>query len=197
MVAAAYGAFFAASMGAAAALLGLLFVAVSIAPEHTVVRGAPVERQVAADSVFTALINAFFVSMGGALPGINLAVVALPLSVLSLVQALYAGWRLWPRQAITRSSLRPLSLVVASLVIYGFQLADSYQLARDPTNAGAFVGLIALLFATYALGIVRSWQLLGAQRGGFLSVLRGVLGGDADAELTSKPKNPERKGARR
>src|SRR5205823_252942 len=77
MVPAADQPFFAASMGAAAALLGLLFVAVSIAPERTVGAGAPIERQMVAESVFTALINAFFVSMGGASPGIPLGAVAL------------------------------------------------------------------------------------------------------------------------
>jgi hypothetical protein len=68
MVPPAFLPFFAASMGAAATLLGLLFVAASIAPERTVAAGAPVERQMVADSIFTALINAFFVSMGGAIP---------------------------------------------------------------------------------------------------------------------------------
>jgi hypothetical protein len=52
--------YFVASTGAGAALLGLLFVAVSIAPERTVMSTAPVERQAAATSAYTALLNAFF-----------------------------------------------------------------------------------------------------------------------------------------
>jgi hypothetical protein len=53
--------FFTASTGAGAALVGLLFVAVSLAPEQIVTLQAPVERQAVAGSAFTALINAFFI----------------------------------------------------------------------------------------------------------------------------------------
>lgn len=51
--------FFIASAGAGAALVGLLFVAISLAPEQIVTRRAPVERQAVAGSAFTSLVNAF------------------------------------------------------------------------------------------------------------------------------------------
>ena len=61
MIPAEFTNFFIASAGAGAALVGLLFVAVSLAPEQIVTRGAPVERRAVAGSAFTALINAFFI----------------------------------------------------------------------------------------------------------------------------------------
>src|SRR5258706_4933834 len=60
--------FFIASAGAGAALVGLLFVAVSIAPEQLVTRRAPMERQAVAGSAFTALMNAFFISLVALIP---------------------------------------------------------------------------------------------------------------------------------
>jgi hypothetical protein len=62
VVPAEFANFFLASSGAAAALAGLLFVAISVAPENLVQRGAPAERQGVAASVFAALLNAFFIS---------------------------------------------------------------------------------------------------------------------------------------
>jgi hypothetical protein len=60
MVPAEFNNFFVASASAGAALVGLLFVAVSIAPEHIVMANAPIERRAMSSSSFTALLNAFF-----------------------------------------------------------------------------------------------------------------------------------------
>lgn len=165
MAPSAFQPFFAASMGAAAALLGLLFVAVSVAPERTVGTGAPVERQMVAESVFTALINAFFVSMGGTIPGINLGSVALVLSAFALFQTLHVGWRLWPRRFSLRNVIQRLALVVVALAIYGLQLNDASQLIRVPPQSTPVGSEINLLFALYAFALGRSWELLGARRG--------------------------------
>lgn len=72
MVPEAFHDYFIASTGAGAALVGLLFVAISIAPERTVMRSAPVERRAVALSAYTALLNAFFLSMVALLPQTNL-----------------------------------------------------------------------------------------------------------------------------
>ena len=65
--------FFIAGASAGAALVGLLFVAVSIAPERMVTRRAPIERQAVAGSAFTALINAFLLSLAALIPASTLA----------------------------------------------------------------------------------------------------------------------------
>ena len=53
MVPEAFHDYFLATSGAGAALVGLLFVAVSIAPERTVMSGAPVERRAVATSAYS------------------------------------------------------------------------------------------------------------------------------------------------
>src|SRR5258708_6825442 len=55
--------FFLASAGAGAALVGLLFVAVSVAPEQPFAPGSAPERRGVATAAFIALANAFFVSL--------------------------------------------------------------------------------------------------------------------------------------
>src|SRR5918911_2629615 len=95
MVPQAFASFFVGSMSASAALVGLLFVAVSIKPERITARGAPPEPQAVAASAFTALTNAFFISLAGAVPGLNLGSVALWASLASLAQTLNLGRKLW------------------------------------------------------------------------------------------------------
>src|SRR5215831_14211300 len=80
--------FFIASSSAGAALVGLLFVAVSIAPEQMVTSRAPMERQAVAGGAFTALINAFFISLAALIPNINFGSVIVPLSTLCLLTTL-------------------------------------------------------------------------------------------------------------
>src|SRR5260221_5565628 len=69
--------FFIASASAGAALVGLLFVAVSIAPEQLLTRRAPMERQAVAGTAFTALTNALFISLVALIPHFHLGLVLL------------------------------------------------------------------------------------------------------------------------
>ena len=86
--------FFIASASAGAALVGLLFVAVSIAPEQVVTRRAPVERQAVAGSAFTALLNGFFISLVALIPHFNFGALVVPFSSLSLLNSLFLAWQI-------------------------------------------------------------------------------------------------------
>src|SRR6266700_1855399 len=94
MVPAAFANFFVASTGAGAALVGLLFVALSIAPEQTVLEGASLEKRALATSAFTALLNAFFISLAALIPSSNLGWTALVLSLVALTGLLMGTYGL-------------------------------------------------------------------------------------------------------
>jgi hypothetical protein len=171
MVPQAFASFFVGSMSASAALVGLLFVAVSIRPERITARGAPPEPQAVASSAFTALANAFFISLGGSVPGLNVGSVALIASLISLVETLNLGRKLWRGRLGPLRTMRRLALVVLSVVIYGLQLRYALQLMGAPRQVGALYGLVLLLFPVYSIGLGRSWELLGARREGLLAWL--------------------------
>jgi len=158
--------FFIASASAGAALVGLLFVAVSIAPEQMVTRRAPVERQAVAGSAFTALI-----------PHLNLGTLIVPFICLCLVTTLIQAWQLLRLRKGWQSFLRRAFLVVLSLVLYGLELLNALTLSFDPSQVAALYGLILLLVGVFALGLIRAWELLGVQRYGlfgWLNPLRDV-----------------------
>jgi hypothetical protein len=77
---------------AGAALVGLLFVAVSIAPNRTVMRNAPLDRQVLAASTFTAMLNAFFISLVALVPGVNLGIITVIMGAIAFVNSVTLGW---------------------------------------------------------------------------------------------------------
>jgi hypothetical protein len=171
MVPQAFASFFVGSMAASAALVGLLFVAVSIRPERITAHGAPPEPQAVASSAFTALANAFFISLGGSVPGLNIGNVALWASLASLAQTLNLGRKLWRGRPGSLRMIRRQTLVLLSVAIYGLQLRYALQLLGVPRQVGALYGLVYLLFPVYAIGLGRSWELLGARSEGLLAWL--------------------------
>lgn len=169
--------FFIASASAGAALVGLLFVAVSIAPEQTVIRRAPMERQAVAGSAFTALINAFFLSLVALIPHFNFGTVIVPLSCLCLATSLIQAWQLLRRPKGWQSILRRAFLVLLSLALYGLELSNALQLLQAPSQVGIVYALVACLLGVFGLGLVRAWELLGVHRYGlfgWLSPLRDL-----------------------
>lgn len=171
MVPPEFGNFFIAGASAGAALVGLLFVAVSIAPEQIVTSRAPVERQAVAGSAFTALLNAFFISLVALIPHFNFGTLIVPFSSLSLLNSLFLAWQILRLRKGWPSFLRRAILVLLSLGLYGLELVYAVNLIKDPSQVGYLYNLIFLLLGVFSLGLVRAWELLGAHRYGFFGWL--------------------------
>lgn len=172
-----FEAFFAASAGAGATLVGLLFVAVSIAPERVFGKDARFEHQLVASSAFTALVNAFFISLGALIPSSSLTATATVVLVMGGVALLNSVAPLVNllRHSTLETILRSIFLVLAGIAIYGYEVWNAVALLRTPTNVSPLYSICGLLVAVYGFGIVRAWQLLGADRRGILSFLVPLL----------------------
>lgn len=172
MVPSSFHDFFVASTGAGAALVGLLFVAVSIAPNRTVMRNAPLERQVLAASTFTAMLNAFFISLVALVPGINLGIITVIMGAIAFVNSVTLGWYFLQQQrdnSKRTNRLSALFLVVFGLGLYGYEISQGVQLMIQPSEMGIVTVLASIIVAVYGLGLTRAWQLLGAQRYSIIS----------------------------
>jgi hypothetical protein len=195
--------FFLATAGAGAALIGLLFVAVSIAPEQTVMRRAPIERQAVAASTFTALVNAFFISLGALIPK-SLGLDALVMSCLGLLNSLVLGGHLLRHPKGWQNFIRRVFLILLSLFIYGDEFYYALRLTITPTAVGNAYVLAVLLLPVYGIGLIRAWELLGVNRFGvlaWLSPLREVnesmpISDDRQTDVTPELRNSTSVGAR-
>jgi hypothetical protein len=166
--------FFFASAGIGATLVGLIFVAVSIAPEHIVQANAPIERQAMAASSFTALLNAFFISFGALIPGF-IGPMTLIMSALGLINSSLLAWKLLKERERWQNVVRRLFLILVSFIIYGFEFYIAILIIKEPKSVGNIYSLAGLLLGVYGIGLTRAWQLLGARRfglGGWLSPLQ-------------------------
>jgi hypothetical protein len=190
MVPASFTAFFAASAGAAAALIGLLFVAVSVRPEKVFGQAAERQNTLMASASFTALLNAFFISLGALIPGANLGIFVLVLGPISILNSLVLGVDIF-REPARAIALRSLGLVIVALVLYGYEMVNGIGALGHPSDVSPIYNTTGVLMGVYIYGVARAWQLLGGSRLGVLSLVVPWLGRQPKSKDEAAPTSAE------
>lgn len=153
MVPDSFTTYFAAATGAAAALIGLLFVSVTLRPETVFGSDAPQRGRALAATSFTGLVNSFFLSLAALVPGSNLGIPALTLAVVGSV-------------AIARLHLqlsrnkRQLVLLVLGLISFIFQGVVGAALVAHAHDRWAVTDLAWAMIGSLAVSLARAWTLL-------------------------------------
>jgi hypothetical protein len=166
--------YFLGSAGASAALVGLIFVAISLWPMEKTREAPPAWRAVAGGAFF-ALVNAFIVSLSALNVWLNLGWPVLVMCLLGLTNSLLLGLPLlrpiprWKEQI--RIILANRAMVLASLAVYVAEGYFGVRLLLGPDDGFAVEGIAIVLVFLYAVGLVRAWELLGIEQIG----LRGWL----------------------
>lgn len=153
--------FFAACASVGGALIGLLFVAVSVAPERILGPDASDVHGVRAAATLTAFTNALTVVLFGLIPGFN---VGYPATVVAIVGLLFIGGgliRLFPGWRAHRIRLVDFSFLVGLLVVFVIQLIAGIALARHGRDMDSLQILCVLVIVCFLIGIERAWELVG------------------------------------
>jgi hypothetical protein len=152
MVPSAYDAYLAAAATAAAALIGLLFVAVSVRDDTIFGPNAMPGGEALAIIAFTGLVNSFVVSLLSLIPKTNIGEPAVIMAVISTT----ATVRLWRRLHTGRS----LVVLVVTLLAYAAQFGYGVLLLLNPHDSGDVINLCFIVFATLIVSLQRAWSLL-------------------------------------
>jgi hypothetical protein len=172
--------FFLASAGTGGAFVGLLFVAISIAPQRTFedVTGMSAPRQHLAEATFLTLINGFVVSSIALVPTVNVGWFVLALGMLGVVAAAHLGLVIarfhqhgGAHHAPWRHLVRVAGVTCLAVVVYLFETLLGVRLILDPANEVIYGWLAVTIIGLYALGIVRAWTLLGNPRHGWSGLI--------------------------
>jgi len=186
--------FFAASAGASAALIGLLFVAISIMPERIISQQAAPERRVTAVNIFAGLLNGFFISLAALIPQTNLAYVVIILAPLSAYSSLrlivgyfQSLWRAHEHIGIP-VMIRRLVLTVASIFIYACEIWWAIEVFSGGFSGhSAYVFLAYLLLGVYTSGLTRAWGLVVDRQSNLIPWLNPLYGvGEQSANQTDQ-----------
>jgi hypothetical protein len=172
--------FFAASAGVAGALIGLLFVALSVAPERVLGPEAPEVHAVRAVATLTAFTNALTVSLFGLVPGLGPGGAPTAVAILGLIFILGGLLRLAPVARAGQIKLWELGFLVGLAVVFVLQLIAGLDLDRHPHDHGSLQTICILVIVCFLIGIERAWELVGGPRVSLWSSLARRRGNDDD-----------------
>ena len=152
MVPGAYDAYLGAAATASAALIGLLFVAVSVRDDSIFGPKATPGGEALAITAFTGLVNSFVVSLLGLIPKVNIGEPAVIAAVIGVVATVRLQRRL--------HASRNLLVLVVTLLAYAAQFAYGVLLILNPHDSDQLINLSFIIFVTLIVSLQRAWSLL-------------------------------------
>jgi hypothetical protein len=142
------------SAGAAAAMIGLLFVAISFRSDLVFGKNASPRVKTLASGSFTGLVNAFSLALLAVIPSTNIGVGMVALATVCL----FSTWQLHSH-ALGKTQYRVL---VLTTLTYTAQFAGGVTLLARPHVWWIVNGLCYVIFASFVISLTRAWQLIQA-----------------------------------
>ncbi len=161
MTTAAAREFFLGSAGVAGALIGLLFVALSVAPERVLGPDASEVHAVRAAATLTAFTNALTVSLFALVPGLNVGGATTAVAVVGLLFVAGSLLRILPVWRDGQLHLREMSFLVGLLVVFAIELVSGIGLLEHSHDPSDLQTVCILVVVCFLIGIARAWELVG------------------------------------
>lgn len=176
MITAAYQTTFSVTAGTAATLAGLLFVAISLAPEQDPKTDRAVIQRVRAAAAFLAFINPLAVAIYALIPGNNAGAPAVTFGIIGLFFTAAGARSIFASRVVGNLWKAQLGMLILHFAIFGFQLEAGSSLLLAPHDTAALNHLSDLLFASLLSGMARSWELVGHRQTNVVTSLQVLTG---------------------
>jgi hypothetical protein len=154
--------FFLASAGVAGALIGLLFVAISVSVGR--LSAAEVSGQlhrIRAYAALTAFLNALSVSLFALVPGQKIGLSAVIVAILGLSFIVASLLSLIRVRRVRWPTARDAIFLVGLGVTFVLQFLAGLDVVNHPGDSGTVNTLAILVIVCFLIGIARAWELIG------------------------------------
>jgi hypothetical protein len=154
--------FFVACASVAGALIGLLFVAISVAADRLAREEAKAQvHRIRAVAALTAFIDALAVSLFSLIPGQKIGPAAVAAASAGIVFVAAALLSLVRRHQLRRKVLFDVVFLFGLLIVFVVQLINGADVLVQPRNPGAVDTIASMVVICFLIGIARSWELIG------------------------------------
>jgi hypothetical protein len=154
--------FFAASAGVAGALIGLLFVAISVAAGRLANAEASGQlHRIRASAALTSFTNALSVSLFALLPGEKIGWTAVVVAVVGLVFVAASLLSLIRLRQVRWSTVRDGFFLVSLAATFIYQFIAGLSVANQPGDFGSVDTIAILVIVSFIIGVSRAWELIG------------------------------------
>ncbi len=180
--------FFAASASVTGALIGLLFVAITVAAARlTQAEGGAQLHRIRASAALTAFTNALTVSLFALIPGQKVAGTAVAVGAIGLTFVAAALLSLIRLRQVRWSTVRDGLFLLGLAVTFVLEMINGAIVLAEPGNSGD-VNTIAVLVVVCALvGVGRSWELIGGPSIGIGHEVTALVRGHDGAQPPEAP----------
>jgi hypothetical protein len=169
-----------AAAGVGGALVGLLFVAISVTQERLAKEGESQVHRVRASAALTSFSNALAVSLFVLIPDIGVAWPAIIVAILGMSFVAASVLSLIRLRREHGARPRDALFLLAQTVLFIIQLVAGISALGSTVDVSATRTVAIVVISSFLIGIARAWELIGGPEIGLFHELRLLGRNDSD-----------------